>query len=455
MTSSHVLVVDDEADIRALIQDILTDEGYGVTVAADAEEARKARVDQEFDLILLDIWMPDTDGITLLREWSDSGDLKCPVVIMSGHGTVDAAVEATRLGAFDFVEKPLSLAKLLRTVEAALESGTKQSSATRGLLPSLMAPVGRSELMQVLREKVQQYAQHDESVLLSGEPGAGRGAFARYLHAVSRRADELLISVTAASLSEGSAEELLLGREDGGEIQAGAFERAGGGTLVIDDLTDLGEAAQRVLVAALEDRSYRRVGGKENVKLKCRVVATVGTDYDANVESGSLRRDLVAHLSVLRLRVPPLREYSEDVPDLLVYYVDKLVDSENLTFRRFSLAAQNRLRNYPWPDNVRELKNLTRRLLLTGSDDDISLEEVEAEISAATPAHEPLVKQDLLSLPLREAREQFERTYLQQQLILCGGKVGQLAKRVGMERTHLYRKLRALGVDFKSVSSDD
>ena len=454
MTSSHVLVVDDEVDIRALIKDILTDEGYGVTVAADAEEARKARADQEFDLILLDIWMPDTDGITLLREWSDSGDLKCPVVIMSGHGTVDAAVEATRLGAFDFVEKPLSLAKLLRTVEAALESGGKQSSAGHGLLPSLLVPVGRSQLMQALREKVQQYAQHDESVLLSGEPGTGRGAFARYLHALSRRADELLISVTAASLTEGSAEEQLLGREESGEIQAGAFERAGGGTLVIDELTDLGETAQRILVAALEDRSYRRVGGNENVKIKCRIVATVATDYDDKVESGSLRRDLVAHLSVLSIRIPPLREYSEDVPELLVYYVDKLVDSENLTFRRFSLAAQNRLRNYPWPDNVRELKNLTRRLLLTGSDDDISLEEVEGEVSASTPVDEPLVKQDLLSLPLREAREQFERTYLQQQLILCDGKVGQLAKRVGMERTHLYRKLRALGVDFKSVSSE-
>ncbi len=455
MSSSHVLVVDDEVDIRALIQDILTDEGYGVTVAANAEEARKARADQKIDLILLDIWMPDTDGITLLREWSDAGDLQCPVVIMSGHGTVDAAVEATRLGAFDFVEKPLSLAKLLRTVEAALEPEAKQSSGARGALPSLLAPVGRSELMQALREKVQQYAQHDESVLLSGEPGTGRGAFARYLHALSRRADELLISVTAASLTDGSAEEKLLGREESGEIHAGAFERAGRGTLVIDELSDLGEAAQRILLAALEDRSYRRVGGRENVRIKCRVVATVGNDYDAKVESGALRRDLIAHLSVLGVRIPPLREYSEDVPELLAYYVDKLVDSENLKFRRFSVAAQNRLRNYPWPDNVRELKNLTRRLLLSGSDDDISLEEVEAEISAAAPTNEPLVKQDLLSLPLREAREQFERTYLQQQLILCDGKVGQLAKRVGMERTHLYRKLRSLGVDFKSVSSED
>lgn len=210
MTGSQVLVVDDEADIRALIQDILVDEGYGVTVAADAAEARSARAAAKFDLILLDIWMPDTDGITLLREWSEGGDLACPVVIMSGHGTVDTAVEATRLGAFDFVEKPLSLAKLLRTVEAALEAATRQSSATRRKLPSLLAPVGRSKAMQSLREKVQQFARHDASVLLSGEPGAGRSAFARYLHALSSRADQPLVSITAASLLDSNVEEQLL-----------------------------------------------------------------------------------------------------------------------------------------------------------------------------------------------------------------------------------------------------
>ena len=452
---SHVLVVDDEADIRALIQEILSEEGYGVTVAADAGEARAARENNKFDLILLDIWMPDTDGITLLREWSKDGDLACPVVIMSGHGTVDTAVEATRLGAVDFVEKPLSLAKLLRTVEAALESDSKQSTTARQMLPSLLAPVGRSKLMQNLREKVQQYSRHDESVLLSGEPGTGRGAFARYLHALSRRADEPLISVTAGSLTERNVEEQLLGREQAGEIHAGALERAGAGTLIIEEMTDLEPAAQKLLLAVLEDRSFIRIGGASAVPLQARVVATIADDYEQRIESGELRRDLVSTLSVLSLRVPPLREYSEDVPELLAYYVDKLVDSEGLTFRRFSVAAQNRLRNYPWPDNVRELKNLTRRLLLTGSDEDILLEDVEAEISAVTPVDEPLVKQDLLSLPLREAREQFEKAYLQQQLVLCDGKVGQLAKRVGMERTHLYRKLRSLGVDFKSVGAED
>ena len=452
---SQVLVVDDEEDIRSLISDILSDEGYGVTVAANAEEARVSRSGGRFDLILLDIWMPDTDGITLLREWNDAGDLNCPVVVMSGHGTVDTAVEATRLGAFDFVEKPLSLAKLLRTVEGAIESAGKQSKKARSMLPSLLTPVGRSELMKALREKVQQYARHDASVLISGEPGTGRGAFARYLHALSQRTEGPVVSVTAASLTDSNVEEQLLGSEQEGRIKAGALERAGHGTLIINELADLSAAGQKILLGALEDGVFFRVGGSETVHLDARVVATVSADYDARIDNGDLRRDLLSHLQVLNLNVPPLRNYSEDVPELLNYYVDKLVDGEGLKFRRFSVAAQNRLRNYPWPDNVRELKNLVRRLLLMGTDEYISLEEVEAEISSAAHADEPLVKQDLLALPLREAREQFERAYLQQQLVLCDGKVGKLAKRVGMERTHLYRKLRSLGVDFKSVSADD
>jgi DNA-binding NtrC family response regulator len=204
----------------------------------------------------------------------------------------------------------------------------------------------------------------------------------------------------------------------------------------------------------LERREFCRSGGHTPVRLQARVLATVRSDYESAIESGQLRRELLSNLNTLTLRVPPLREYAEDVPELLSYYVDKLVDAENLPFRRFSVAAQNRLRNYPWPDNVRELKNLVRRLLLADADEEITLDEVEKEISTVAVKGEPLVKQDLLSLPLREAREQFERAYLQQQLALCEGKVGKLAQRVGMERTHLYRKLRSLGVDFRSVGSD-
>ncbi|RLA34190.1 MAG: sigma-54-dependent Fis family transcriptional regulator [Gammaproteobacteria bacterium] len=455
MSTSHVLVVDDEADIRVLIDEILSDEGYQVTVAGNASEARAARDDDKFDLVLLDIWMPDTDGISLLREWSEPGDLDCPVVMMSGHGTVDTAVEATRLGAFDFVEKPLSLAKLLRTVERAIDSSTRSAGSARSLLPSLMTPVGRSPLMKNLRDRVQKYANQASPVLLSGEPGTGRGAFARYIHGMSSRADGPLVSLLAASLTETNAETQLLGSESGGDVHSGYFERAGNGTLVIDELADLCDQAQKLILSVLEQGEFTRAGGHERVKLQARVLATVKADYEEAIERGELRRELISNLNTLSVHVPPLREYAEDVPELLTYYVDKLVDAEGLSFRRFSVAAQNRLRNYPWPDNVRELKNLVRRLLLTGSEEEITLADVESEISAVSDAAQPLVKQDLLALPLREAREQFERAYLQQQLVLCDGKVGKLAQRVGMERTHLYRKLRSLGVDFRSAATQD
>jgi len=455
MSTSHVLVVDDEADIRALIDEILSEEGYEVTVAGDAGEARAARGDASFDLVLLDIWMPGTDGISLLREWSEPGDLDCPVVMMSGHGTVDTAVEATRLGAFDFVEKPLSLAKLLHTVERAIDASRKPAGPGRSLLPSLLSPIGRSPLIKGLREKVQHFAKNDSPVLFTGEPGTGRSAFARYIHSMSARADAPLVTLLSASLTDGNAEEHLLGSEDGGDVHSGYFERAKNGTLIIDELTDLCDQAQKLIMSVLEQGKFVRSGGRDPIKMQARVIATANADLDQAMDSGKLRRELVSCLNSLTVRVPPLREYAEDVPELLNYYVDKLVDSENLTFRRFSVAAQNRLRNYPWPDNVRELKNLVRRLLMSSTEEEISLDEVEAEISSAADADEPLVKQDLLSLPLREAREQFERAYLQQQLALCDGKVGKLAQRVGMERTHLYRKLRSLGVDFRSAGGSD
>jgi two-component system, NtrC family, nitrogen regulation response regulator NtrX len=452
MSGPHILVVDDEADIRGLLKEILSEEGYEVDVAANAVQARASRARQSPDLVLLDIWMPDVDGISLLREWSASAADGCPVVMMSGHGTVETAVEATRLGAFDFVEKPLSLAKLLRTVERALDAGKRRRQSGKLFAPQLLAPVGKSKIMQQLRAELQQIAGNPSSVLLIGEPGSGREAFARYLHERSPRAAAPFVTLVASSLRESDAEGRLFGREDGG--RAGVLEEAADGTLFIHEIEDLPPAVQRLLVGVLESGRFSRLGGAEQIELRCRVLSSAQPGIENRAGPDGFRRDLLAHLNMLIVRTPPLRDYAEDVPELLRHYVDRVVDSEGLPFRRFSVAAQNRLRNYPWPDNVRELKNLVHRLLIQKGPEEIRLEEIERELAVQAPPGEPLVKQDLLALPLREAREQFERAYLQQQLLLCNGKVGQLAKRVGMERTHLYRKLRSLGVDFRSISED-
>jgi len=453
LSTPQIMVVDDEADIRNLLQEILSDEGYDVRVAADAAQAREQYAERLPDMVLLDIWMPGTDGITLLKEWAAEG-LKSVVVMMSGHGTVDAAIESVRLGAFDFIEKPLSLSKLLRSVQRALDAGkpNRQSSALYQAT-SVMTPIGKSELMQALREQVQRAAPHDTPVLLLGESGAGREVFGRYLHSSSSRASGPFVCMAAGSLTEDNADSLLLGSARDNTVDAGYLERAQGGTLYINDLEDLCQRAQAVLIGVLDQGGFIRQNSTQLVPLNLRLVSSARQLVES--QNSPVRRDLLSHLNVLSIRIPSLREYSEDVPELLQHYVDKIVEQEGLPYRRFDVAAQNRLRNYPWPGNVRELKNLVQRLLIAGGNEQISLEEIESELQVAAAANEPLVKQDLLALPLREAREHFERAYLQQQLILVGGKVGQLAKRVGMERTHLYRKLRALGVDFRQGGADD
>jgi len=453
MTASRILVVDDEADIRGLLKEILSEEGYDVEIAADASQARSSRATQVPDLVLLDIWMPDTDGITLLREWSVTDGYDCPVVMMSGHGTVETAVEATRLGAFDFVEKPLSLTKLLRTVERALDAGRRKRLSARTQGSALAVPIGKAKITQTLREQVQQAASSASPVLLVGELGSGREAYARYLHSLSARASKPFFTVVAASLGQDPAA-ALFGSERDGKVEPGAFDQAIGGSLYVSGLEDLNANAQRALVGAIEQNGYTRVGGRQRLQPNVRWISSAQEGFELRASPEPFRRDLLAHLNVITLRIPPLRDYAEDVPDLLRYYVDRLVDEQHLPLRRFSVAAQNRLRNYPWPGNVGELKNLVQRVLILGSGEEIRLEEIERELAVKMAVDEPLVKQDLLALPLREAREHFERAYLQQQLLLCNGKVGQLAKRVGMERTHLYRKLRALGVDFRQLGED-
>jgi two-component system, NtrC family, nitrogen regulation response regulator NtrX len=456
MSTGRILVVDDEADIRSLLQEILAEEGYEVAAAANAAQARQQRERSSPDLVLLDIWMPDADGISLLREWSNNEQIKpCPVVMMSGHGTVETAVEATRLGAFDFIEKPVSLAKLLRIVERALESGRATGRATRQIVPPTMVPVGRSRVIQALREQSERVAAHATPVLITGEPGSGRESFAHFIHSIGPRADGPFVRLVASALPEEGVEVLLFGREVDGRVEPGFIERARGGTLFINELSDLGPTAQRLLHGALENGRFTPVGGATQQPIDARIISSGPPGFEHAPLNTGFRRELLTHLAVVVLKVPALREYAEDVPELLRHYLDKLVDSDGLPFRRLSVAAQNRLRNYPWPGNVRELRNLVHRLLILGGSEEVGLEEVEQILATETSMDDALLSQDLMALPLREAREQFERAYLQQQLQLCEGKVGQLAKRVGMERTHLYRKLRALGIDFRSGGSDE
>ena len=323
----------------------------------------------------------------------------------------------------------------------------EHAGARRQLVPPVLAPVGKSEPMQVLREQLKRIAGHDTHTLLTGEPGSGREACARYLASLSDRADAPFVALKAGGRDDDKAVSLL-----GDDSGPGALERAGGGVLFISEITDMPADTQRELLAVLEQGRFRPADGTEQQELNVRILSSAPPDFEQATDG--FRRELLFHLSVVVVRVPALRDYLEDVPELLRCSVDMLVDTEGLPFRRFGVAAQNRLRNYPWPGNVRELENIVRRLLIMGADEEISLPEVEAQLAAAATKGEPLVKLDLLSMPLREAREHFERAYLQQQLMLCDGKVGKLATRVGMERTHLYRKLRSLGVDFRRIAAE-
>jgi two-component system nitrogen regulation response regulator NtrX len=452
MTPRHILVVDDEPDIRNLVRDILEDEGYTVTTAEGGEEARKARRTRRPDLILLDIWMEDVDGITLLREWSESGGLPCPVVMMSGHGTVETAVEATRLGAYDFIEKPISLAKLLLTIERAFESDKlqKENIGLRKHAQPVLEPIGKSRVMEQLREQARKIAQHKSWVLIYGEPGTGKGTFARYIHQESPRRDGPFVEIAVGSISPENSAAEFFGHEDGENIHYGRLEQANGGTLCIGDIADMDLQTQTRLLSVLQTSSFTRLGGKEAVEVDLRIIATTQRNLEEEVAAGRFRDDLFYHLNVVPLHIPCLKEHADDVHDLLNFYIDYFVVNDKLTYRHFSFAAQNRLRNYEWPGNIRELKNLVQRLLILGTSEVIELDEVERAISSL-PAHSGDQQTPALAydLPLREARDQFEKDYLEYQLRACDGSIGKLAKRVGMERTHLYRKLRSLGIEHK------
>jgi DNA-binding NtrC family response regulator len=435
MTQAHILVVDDEPDIRELVRDILEDEGHQVSVAENGESARTLFAREKPDLVLLDIWMPDVDGITLLREWSSGGGLDCPVIVMSGHGTLETAIEATRLGAHDFVQKPISLAKLLSIVNQALEAGTRSGKPAAPPALNTNEPIGNSALMQVLRSKAEQAALRELPAMISGEKGSGRENLARFIHNQSKLPGAF-VTLEHSELASGEVRAYLLA----------AFEKAQNGSLFIPELQDLPEEALKALGQLLE---------ADPEDGTCRLIVSVSSNILDLAGDSSVLQQLYYRLNVLPLQVPPLRERPDDVPELVRFYAEMFPNQENLPYRPFSVAAQNRLRNHAWPGNIRELRNLVQRLLVLGGEGEVSVAEVEEALQQNPPAPQPASDNHppFFDLPLREAREQFEREYLVYKLKEAGGSVGRLADAVGMERTHLYRKLRALGINPKTAAT--
>ena len=408
----HILIIDDEPDIRELVKDILEDEGHHCTVAGDGEQARAILAKQQPDLIFLDIWMPDVDGITLLRELK-SKHPSLTIVMMSGHGTIETAIEATRLGALDFIEKPLSTAKLLHAVEMGLAQPTAIKS-------KINSPVGKSPEVALLREQAKRVAKHDMPILLLGENGVGKHHFAQYLHSIGNYAQGQFLEVSPASFPT--------------EVQK-FVGLATGNCLFINDLALLSKEAQTLLLYLLENDRLS----------KGQLICSTERSLEAETNKGNFQENLYFQLNSITLLLPPLRDHCEDIPELVQYFVDKQTTEKQLPYRHFSVAAQNRLRNHPWPGNILELENLIQRLLVLGNEEEIDTAEIDAALDPLPEAEET---NDFIDydLPLRESREQFERNYLLYKLKETEGNVGRAAKLAGMERTHLYRKLRTLGI---------
>ena len=449
MNQAHILVVDDEPAIGTLLKEILEDEGYKISVAGDATQARLMRQKKRPDLILLDIWMPDTDGISLLKEWSENSSLDCPVIMMSGHGTVETAVEATRLGAYDFVEKPLSTAKILLSIHRAIENATlaekylglKRNTNLAGV------PVDRCTGLADLRSSAQRIANHKSSVLICGETGTGKESLARYIHACSHRSNYRFVSANASGTDPKHLDKELFGVENGRKIIFGSLELANRGTLFVKGVDEMDLGTQAKLVNALENQTIIRVGGEEQVELDVRVIASTRGQLQELVQSGSFREDLFYYLNVLPLTIPPLRDRLDDINVLIDFFTDSLVNDEGLPGRSFPIAARSKLKGHLWPGNCRELKNFIQRLLILGTTEEIEISEIDTILG--TNSNTDNSDNAGFDLPLRQAREHFERAYLEFQLRKYGGNVSRVSESAGIERTHLYRKLRNLGLDPK------
>jgi len=406
---AQILVVDDEIGIRELLSEILEDEGHQVALAESAADARRIRERGRPDLVLLDIWMPDTDGITLLKEWAAGGQLTMPVVMMSGHATIETAVEATRIGALDFLEKPIALQRLLVTVKRALRHPEATPAAHLTL-----AALGRSAALADAKKRLAQLAQLTAPLMLRGERGMRAELFAR-----------LLVPPGAPFIT---------GAETFAEAPSDLLAKAAGGVLFLPDLSRLERAEQRHLEFLLPRAD----------KYKARVVSFSPLDVRALVDKHEFDPDLCARLAELTLKLPALREFAEDVPDLAALMIAQLVEARLCPPRRLAIAALNALRHHPWPGNLAELESVVKDLAFTSLEEEIQLHDVERVLAArGAPGTLPEVT---LDRPYREAREAFERVYFENLLAREHGSMSRVAERSGLERTHLYRKLKALGL---------
>jgi DNA-binding NtrC family response regulator len=415
MTSNTILVVDDEIGIRELLSEILRDEGYQVALAENAEQARDWRNQNLPDLVLLDIWMPDTDGITLLKEWSGSGLLTMPVVVMSGHGTIDTAVEATRIGAFGYLEKPIPLQKLLSTVGRALRGGQVKPYSTLSL-----NNLGKGSMIANLKTRLEQVIHLKTPLLLTGEPGTGMRLCARFLHRPNTpwMEPETLTSLADAPLT--------------------MLEQAQGGLLFLNEIGKISRLEQRGLLLLLGKLE------KYNVRLVCATSLPL-SDLTAR---GEYDPRLYEILNSLCINVPSLKTHRENIPELASQMLSSSIESGEAPLRQFSTAALNALRNYDWPGNLSQLTGVVRSLALTGTKDEISVDDVMQALSSSMSTQK--VSSVPLNLPLREARDLFEKQYFDRLIEQEGGNMTRVAEQSGLERTHLYRKLKLLGVKLKN-----
>jgi two-component system, NtrC family, nitrogen regulation response regulator NtrX len=450
-----ILIVDDEADIRELVAGILQDEGYVTRTARDSDEALNAVASRRPNLVFLDIWLQGSrlDGLQLLDAIKQQHP-ELPVVMISGHGNIETAVAAIKQGAYDFIEKPFKADRLVLVAQRTLENSRlkREVRALKQLTP--VAMVGASPSINQLRQTLDKVAPTNSRILIVGPSGSGKELAARVLHERSGRAEGPFVVINAAAITPERMEVELFGTEQPNgsqERKIGALEEAHGGTLFIDEIADMPRETQNKILRVLVDQTFQRVGGTTKVSVDVRIVSSTGRDIEGEIAAGKFREDLFHRLSVVPVRVPPLAERREDVPELVHYFIDQISQATGLPKRVIGEDAMAVLQSHDWPGNVRQLRNNVERLMILASGDAdavITASMLPPDVGSMVPAMpNGHGGEQLMGLPLREAREVFEREYLVAQISRFGGNISRTAEFVGMERSALHRKLKALGID--------